>query len=203
MRQRAGAVKENQHQQAGAFQKIMNDEIYLTYPHNPPHLFLANASYMVTAGAFQKEHYFQSPDIRKLICQILFDMSERFEWQLEAWAVLANHYHFIARAPKDAGTLVGFIKALHSKTAIEMRKRSGITGKIIWQNYWDTCLTYEKSYLSRLSYVHFNPVKHGLVEKAENYPFCSAKWFMEGSPNEWREKILKAPCDRIKVDDDF
>jgi len=181
----------------------MNDEVYLVYPHNPPHLFLPNVSYMVTAGAFQKEHYFQSPAIRALICQTLFEMSERFKWQLEAWAVLTNHYHFIARAPGDARTLVDFIKALHSKTAIEVRKELGIVGRKIWQNYWDTCLTYEKSYLSRLNYVHFNPVKHGLAEKAEDYPFCSARWFVEGSLDEWRNKVIKSPCDRIKIGDDF
>ena len=47
----------------------------------------------------------------------------------------------------------------------------------IWHNFWDTELTYEKSYLARLNYVHQNAVKHGLVARACQYRWCSAAWF--------------------------
>jgi len=31
----------------------------------------------------------------------------------------------------------------------------------LWYEFWDTHLTFEKSWLARLNYVHQNPVKHG------------------------------------------
>jgi len=31
--------------------------------------------------------------------------------------------------------------------------------------------------LARLDYVHQNPVRHGLVAVANQYPWCSAAWF--------------------------
>jgi len=36
--------------------------------------------------------------------------------------------------------------------------------------FWDTRLTFEKSWLARLNYVHQNAVKHELVSIANEYP---------------------------------
>ena len=47
----------------------------------------------------------------------------------------------------------------------------------MWHNFWDTKLTFEKSYLARLNYVHQNAVKHVLVPAANQYRWCSAAWF--------------------------
>ena len=33
------------------------------------------------------------------------------------------------------------------------------------------------SLLARLNYVHNNPVHHGIVPAARQYPWCSASWF--------------------------
>ena len=42
---------------------------------------------------------------------------------------------------------------------------------------WDRELTFEKSYLARLNYVHHNPVHHKLVPVTGEYAWCSARWF--------------------------
>ena len=73
--------------------------------------------------------------------------------------------------------------------------------KKIWWNYWDTCLTYENSYFSRLNYIWFNPVKHGLVEKPEDWKFGSYYYRFKEKPEYLKE--MKYPFDRVKVFDDF
>lgn len=52
---------------------------------------------------------------------------------------------------------------LHEKTAKWINRLENAVGRKVWHNFWETRLTYEKSYLARLNYVHQNPVKHGLV----------------------------------------
>ena len=69
--------------------------------------------------------------------------------------------------------------------------------------YWDTCLTYEKSYYARLNYVHNNPVKHGLAPVADQYPFCSAAWFRAQADPRFRKKVESFRHDRVKIVDDF
>lgn len=133
----------------------------------------------------------------------LFQRANLLGWVLQAWAILHNHYHFIAKAPENAASLAVLIRQLHSITAIEFNQRENTPGRQVWYNYWDTCLTYEKSYLARLNYVHMNPVKHGLVEDASEYPFCSYRWFIEQGAAELKTLVFEQPIDRVKVEDDF
>ena len=103
-----------------------------------------------------------------------------FCWQLEAWAVFSNHYHFVAHSPpheNGAASLSKMLGVLHEKTAKWVNGLDSMKGRQVWHNFRETLLTFERSYLARLNYVHQNPVKHGLVPVANQYPWCSAAWF--------------------------
>ena len=179
------------------------DDIYKVYPHNPPHYFLPNAMYMVTGAILHKQPLLSDDQRKEFVLQILFEKAKLFGWDLQAWSILNNHYHFIGKSPKDSTTLPKLIQQFHSITAIRINKWDNTSGKQVWFNYWDTCLTYEKSYLARLHYVHVNPVKHGLVENAIDYPFCSYKWFLENGDDNLKTQVFNQPIDKIKVEDDF
>ena len=79
----------------------------------------------------------------------------------------------------------------------------GTSGRKVWFNSWDTRLTYEKSYMARLAYVHQNPVKHGVVKMARDYRWCSAAWFEQNSERPFVETVLSFPIDKVNVRDDF
>ncbi|WP_226895219.1 hypothetical protein [Luteolibacter marinus] len=103
-------------------------------------------------------------------------LTSDFNWQLEAWAVFSNHYHFIARPchQGDGESLKPMLSRLHEKTAKWINKLDGQPGRKVWHNFRDSILSFEKSYLARLNYVHCNPVHHHLVPDAGQYPWCSA-----------------------------
>ena len=69
------------------------------------------------------------------------------------------------------------LSLLHERTAKWVNKLDGAAGRKVWHNYWETRLTFEKSYLARLAYTHRNAVRHRLVPVANQYPWCSAAWF--------------------------
>ena len=84
-----------------------------------------------------------------------------FGWQLEAWAVFSNHYHIVAHSPvaeDGAASLSQVLGLLHEKTAKHVNRLDGAAGRKVWQNFRETRLTYEKSYLARLNYTHQNAV---------------------------------------------
>lgn len=179
------------------------EDIYKVYLHNPPHYFVPKAMYMVT-GAILHNEFLLIEDRRKEIIQnTLLERAKLLGWNLQAWAILNNHYHFIAQAPENAMDLRKLIQQLHSITAIAINRWEHTPGRQVWFNYWDTCLTYEKSYLARLHYVHVNPVKHGLTDNAINYPFCSYRWFLEQGDETLKKQVFTQPFDRIEVFDDF
>ncbi|MBL8062285.1 MAG: transposase [Anaerolineales bacterium] len=179
------------------------EDIYKVYPNNPPHYFLANAMYLITGSTLYKQPFLRLDSFKDFFLRTLFQRANLLGWVLQAWAVLHNHYHFIAQAPEDASSLPTLIRQLHSITAIEFNRRNSSPGRQIWYNYWDTCLTYEKAYLARLHYVHMNPVKHGLVQDAIHYPFCSYRWFMEQGDADLKVLVFEQPIDRVKIMDDF
>jgi putative transposase len=180
-----------------------HETVYRQWAHAPSHLFLPNASYMVTAGTYQKAPLFNTPEKRDFLLQSLFDEAERCKWQFQAWAVFPNHYHFVAQAPDNAESLRRMISSLHSKTAIWLNRTEGTPGRKVWFQYWDICLTHERSYLVRLNYVHNNPVKHGLIDNAENYPWCSMSWFVTNATTGFRKTVLSLKYDSVNVKDDF
>ena len=159
--------------------------------------------YMVTGAILHNQYLLIENRRKEFILHTLLERATLLGWNLQAWAVLNNHYHFIAQAPEDAKTLEKLIRQLHSITAIEINRWDNTLGRQVWFNYWDSCLTYERSYLARLHYIHMNPVKHGLVNNAINYPFCSYRWFIEQSDKTLKEQVFAQPIDRVKIFDDF
>ena len=138
-----------------------------------------------------------------LLESTLLTLANEKGWQLEAWAVFSNHYHFVARSAADAQNLKKLVDHLHSETARELNKLVNKPGRVVWYNYWDTKLTYQKSYLARLNYVHQNPVKHGLVPVANQYRWCSAAWLERTATLATVRTIYSFKTDNVKVIDDF
>ncbi|MEJ5251042.1 MAG: transposase [Chthonomonadetes bacterium] len=180
----------------------MEEEVKVgIWHHSPLHLFVPNTFYMVTASTLHKQRLFNTPEKLGILQDTLFEVMQACGWRLQAWALFSNHYHFIAQSPQDGVSLDRLIQHLHSQTARAINALDGTPGRKVWFQYWDTCLTYEKSYLARLNYVHYNPVKHGLVACAEQYPFCSAKWFKEHAPAELQKILADIPYDCVNVPD--
>ena len=79
----------------------MNTEIS-TWRHSPLHLFIPNSNYIITASTYNKEHIFLGDKYLSLLQDVLFQVIDSYDWELQAWALFSNHYHFIATAPNDA-----------------------------------------------------------------------------------------------------
>ena len=176
------------------------------WPHAPAHLLSETGTYFVTAGTYRKEHHFRGAERLAVLQRGLLKLASEHGWQLEAWAVFSNHYHFIAHSPADAPTAEGLSKmlgVLHAKTAGWVNRLDRAPGRQVWHNFWDTRLTYQNSYLARLSYVHHNAVKHGLVPVASQYPWCSAGWFERTASPAQVKSVYRFKTDQVKVFDEF
>lgn len=173
------------------------------WPHAPVHRLADNAVYFVTAGTLRKQHLFNTPEKRDLLERLLLTSAKEAGWQLEAWAVFANHYHIVARGNPDSRNLGDFLQHLHGVSARELNKLDGVAGRQVWFNFRDTKLTIQHSYLARLNYVHQNAVKHRLVAVANQYPWCSAAWFERAASPAQVKMIYGFKIDRVQVEDDF
>ena len=173
------------------------------WPHSPAHRLSRAGAYIVTAATYQKRPLFRSAKRLAYLCEALLQLAPRHGWKLEAWAVFPNHYHFIATTEQEAVTLPRFIGHLHTTTAKEINLQDEATGRKVWFQYWDSHLTYLRSYLARLNYVHCNAVHHGLVLEPARYPWCSAGWFEQEAKRPFYQTVMRIRSDRVEVEDDF
>jgi len=158
---------------------------------------------MVTCGTYLKQHYFRGAKRLSFLCDALLRLAGEYEWNLQAWAVFSNHYHFVALSPTNAESLRDFIKKLHSDMALAVNEWDGAPGRQVWFQFWETRLSYQRSYFARLSYVHRNAVHHKLVLEPSLYPWCSAAWFQHRATTSFYKTIMRFGIERLKLPDDF
>jgi putative transposase len=178
----------------------------MPWPHAPAHQLSEAGTYFITAATYLKAHYFHTSARLGFLQRELLTTARNFLWEIEAWAVFSNHYHFVAHSPNDsrgARSLSKMLSALHTRTAEWVNRLDKTPKRKVWHNFWDTKLTYQKSYLARLNYVHQNAVKHGLVPVANQYRWCSAKWFERVASPAMVQSIYRFKTDALNVRDDF
>jgi putative transposase len=173
------------------------------WPHAPLHQLSEQGAYIVTAGTYRKAHHFGAPDRLQLLHDQLLSLARRHGWHRQAWAVFSNHYHFIASSPDDPSSLRRFLQHLHSETARAVNRMDHAGDRRVWFTYWDTHLTYERSYLARLQYVHENAVHHGVVRDPAAYEWCSARWFEATANTAFFKVVSSFKTDRLNIRDDF
>jgi putative transposase len=176
------------------------------WPHAPTHQLSHQGTYFVTASTYKKLHHFRGAERLRVLHRGLLAVARDFRWQLEAWAVFSNHYHFIAHSPPDApdaSSLSDMLSVLHVKTSEWVNKLDRTSGRQVWFNFRESRLTYQKSYLMRLNYVHQNAVRHRLVPVANQYPWCSARWFERTASQAIVKSIYRFKSDKLNLSDDF
>ena len=174
------------------------------WPHAPPHRLASTGVYMVTAGTYGKAHRFQGKEELDFLQDLLLKSALEFNWSIEAWAVLSNHYHFVAAAPPEGAELLRtMVRKVHSISAKWINQREQTPGVKVWHNFLETHLTTEKAHLARLHYVHANAVHHRLVLVANQYPWCSAAWFERHSSPARIKTVYGFPVDRLLAGDEW
>ncbi len=115
--------------------------------------------------------------LRKAVRQV----HARSPFHIDAWVVVPEHMHCLWTLPEGDTDFSGrsyAIKVGFSKSLPKMEERSAIMMRRgergIWQKrFWEHTIRDDPDYEVRMDYTHFNPVKHGLVQSAADWPFPS------------------------------
>ncbi len=114
-----------------------------------------------------------------------------------AWVVLPDHMHALWRLPdgdEDFATRwmrikQGFCERVPRRERIPALRRSR-NERGIWQRrYWEHLIRDERDLHNHIDYIHFNPVKHGYVARAHDWPYSSFHRFVRDGvvPARWGE----------------
>jgi len=89
------------------------------------------------------------------------------------------------------------------QTAKQLNLWDNTPGRRVWFQFWESHITFERSYLARLNYVHHNPARHGVIPLAGNYKWCSAAWFGRNASPAFVNTVKSFKTDHVNVPDDF
>jgi putative transposase len=89
-----------------------------------------------------------------------------------AYCLMPNHVHHVV-VPSSASGLHRLFKAVHGRYALRINRARGLTGHL-WQGRYFSSPLDASYFLNAIRYVELNPVRAGIVGKAEDFEWSSA-----------------------------
>jgi putative transposase len=151
--------------------------------------FIPGGSFFFTVVTAQRRPLFASADAVAVLRSAFCGVRASRPFDVDAIVVLPDHLHCIWTLPPgdaDFATRWRLIKTWFTKHcdpairtapnhAREAKREQGV-----WQHrYWEHVLRDETDVIRHVEYVHFNPVKHGLVSSAMEWPYSSFRQHVE------------------------
>jgi putative transposase len=84
---------------------------------------------MAICGTYLKRHHFQSSERLPLLWEALPRLAAKHSWNLQAWAVFSNHYHWVGLSPRDPTTLRTLVSELRTETSNRVERSRPHSGK--------------------------------------------------------------------------
>jgi putative transposase len=107
----------------------------------------------------------------EIVCNEAFFLSLIYQAEIHALVLMPNHFHLLITVPEhDLGKIMNeFMKSI-SRTANLV---SGRSGHLFGGSYFWSLIKGTRYFGHALKYVYRNPVKAGLCERVEDYPYGS------------------------------
>ncbi len=137
----------------------------------PLRLSFENAVYHITARGNRKESIFYSDKDRKVFLYKINETFNKYSFICYAYCLMNNHYHLFVKTPY--ANLSEGMHYLNSSYANWLRTKYKIVGTI-FQGRYKSIIVDEDTYALTLSvYIHLNPLRAGIIERLEEYPWSS------------------------------
>jgi len=127
-----------------------------------PRVDLAKHSYFLTCCLDGRRALFRNPALAELLTRIYAARRDRGDLLLHGYVVMRDHYHVILSLRKK-DSVSNLVRTIHSIFARACRERHGVSGRIFQRRFYDHVIRDEKDWLTKLAYVHANPVLAGLA----------------------------------------
>ena len=115
-------------------------------------------------------------------------------FRIDAFVVLPEHLHAVWTLPPDDSDYAGRWRRIKSRFTHILVKNGMALSKDrrgeynLWQRrYWEHNIRDEEDFRHHLQYIHYNPVKHGWVERVRDWPYSTFHRFVRRGvyPVDW------------------
>ena len=143
------------------------------------------ALYHVTARGNERKPIFRDDHDRESYLATLAKCHARLAFQVHAFCLMSNHVH-LAIETSDA-PLSRIMLTLHGSYSQAFNRRHRRVGHLFQGRYKAFLVQKDRYLLALVRYIHENPVKARMVQKAEDYPWSSDSAYRASRPPRWLE----------------
>ncbi len=145
----------------------------------------AGTSYFFTVVAYHRQPILCDDTVRDALRTAIESVRVTRPFVIDAWVLLPDHLHCVWTLPEgdaDFSTRWMIIKRAVSLACRENYRRTDwVTASklkhresTVWQRrFWEHQIRDENDFARHVDYIHFNPVRHGYVQCAENWPYST------------------------------
>jgi putative transposase len=144
---------------------------------------------------------FRNSELAKRTLQLLEERRIVHDMRIYAYVLMPNHFHAIIHAPKqgESSRFIASWKSLSARPILEsvstdwrsaFAKAARSYGepdrkahKVWMSRFDDLALNDQATFVTKLNYIHRNPVKAGLAPAEEDYVFSSAGFYVQQRPD--------------------
>src|SRR5256714_4090253 len=115
-------------------------------------------------------------------------------FKIDAVVILPDHLHVVMTLPPDDADFSGRWRRIKGHFSTQLiaagaaLKRASNGDLLLWQRrFWEHTIRDDGDFARHVDYVHFNPVKHGLVSRVRDWPHSSFHAYMRQRllPEDW------------------
>jgi len=146
-------------------------------------------TYFFTLVTFRRSPIFTNEENTSLLRQAFQYVKTRHPFEIDAFVLLPDHLHCVWTLPEgdsDFPTRWNLIKGYFSRNfdnpihQILDKSRTNKREKTIWQRrFWEHQIKDDDDMIAHINYIHFNPVKHGLVDSPLKWKHSSFRRYVD------------------------
>lgn len=158
--------------------------------------------YHVMVQGINKEYIFNEEKLINKYLMLLMENSERFNIQIITYCIMNNHVHLLIQSNSvvDMSKMMQKINMSYARYYNFIKTR---VGYVFRDRYLSQPILTEQQLMRCIDYIHNNPVKAGMVEKAEQYKFSNCKEFYTEKNIEKLKKIIQIDFMQIKQKESY
>lgn len=160
------------------------------------------AAYFFTVVTGRRQPYFDAEVARNTFFAAIRKTRDSHPFRIDAWVLLPDHFHTIWTLPAgdaDFSQRWAHIKRITSNACQHLVDRNMMSPRQVrngengfWQHrFWEHQIRDDTDFATHADYIHWNPVKHGLVERPADWPYSSFLKYVARKiyPNDWAATI--------------
>ncbi len=141
-------------------------------------IVVPGVAHHVTQRGTGRQIVFYTRRDRQVYLGLLKEHSEKAGLSVLAYCLMPNHVHLVV-VPNEDDALAVALRRTHGRYAQYLNARRQRSGHL-WQNRFFSCPLDQAHLWAALRYVERNPVRAGLVERAEEHAWSSAQCHLTG-----------------------